>query len=303
MAQQVVEQLLEVKKTIERAQILQITIDNLENNNLRLIERSIQKHTEEFQSIKKKLSETDNYLNLLDKRITEGNYYPGCLSRLFAFSGLVVGGIIGTSIFPIVGSIIGGILGVILFSKVDDLIQKILNFILPKKIKEKRLKNKVLQGQIRLSKEIENAENKKKYYDKEMSTLLKEASKLSQDKKEILFKIDTLNKELLSIEKPVLLSLEYCEPSIIDCLVQFIESGRADTLKEALNLYEDQLHKEVMIKLQEEQIKLGQKLTEQQEKMLKQQIRQSKQLRYANTLHTINTVRHWSKEGEIRFKK
>ncbi len=86
---------------------------------------------------------------------------------------------------------------------------------------------------------------------------------LNRQKEQIIYK-QNLERELLAIEKPRGLGVECCEPVIIDRLIQLIKSGQADSVKEALNLYEEEIHKEVMIALQEEQIRLGQQLTVQQ---------------------------------------
>ena len=276
MQHPVILQLEGIKKTINRAQVLQDTIDNLEGKRLPDLEKKIQTAQSQLTNLEKNLEE-------FRKKLKDGETDAGCLSTAFVFLGLILGGIIGTAIFPIIGSVLGAIIGFFICALIATIIDTLLNGIFPKREEKQKAR-----GAVEWAKNISELEEKKRETNKELFPLL-------QDKKQICIQLPHLKKELLSLDKPKGLSLEYCDLAIIDSLIRFLEVGRADTLKEALNLYEDELHKEMMIKLQEEQIRLGQKLTAQQEQALKQQVRQSKQLRYSNVLNTVNTIRHWSK--------
>lgn len=97
----------------------------------------------------------------------------------------------------------------------------------------------------------------------------------------------------------------------MDAVVFFLtalHNMRADNLKEAINLYEEELHKRQMLDLQQQEmdllkksIKLSQAQLKTQEQMAKSQAeiqrraeKLSKQVRFGNVFHVVNTVRHWN---------
>lgn len=289
MKQQVISQLLEVKQRIERAQVLQLDIDHLYNE-------SLPKKEKEIKDIQRKIQSIEEALVNIQNKIDNGYRPIGCTAMLFIFLGVVIGLIIGTEVLPVVGTIIGALIGGFLCNIITKIMRKfvdsILMLILTEKAKNKRkqkIKEEILEERESLIKQKE-----KKEIEKEQ--LIQEQAKVTNEKNELITKMNNLNTILSTIEKPTFLSVDYCEIPIIEELINFLESGRADTLKEALNLFEDQLHKDAMLELQRQQVELTHKTTEQQQEILRQQIKQSKQLRYGNTLHTINTVRHWSKK-------
>ncbi len=297
-------ELEKIKKDILRASELQGIVDELTKKILEPIETKIKENEKQIKlkndaiiKNEKSLAEQTELLNSLRRGELNSN-----LSSNFGCIGIFLGGIIGTSIFPIIGTIVGGIIGSLVFKIIAKIISWILRLITPKKIKARKKEEKIKKKKVSTHRIIKQLYEQGEKYNSEKIELTKKNAELYKEKNSAISKIAPFNDELLAIKPPQSLGIDYCELYIINDLIDLVKSGRADTIKEALNLYEDELHREIMLKLQEEQLRVGKQLTEQQAQLLKQQIKQSKQLRYSNTLNTVNTVRHWSKTKKVHVK-
>ncbi len=87
------------------------------------------------------------------------------------------------------------------------------------------------------------------------------------------------------------LTAAYCKLHTVECLMKLLESGRANTLKDALNLYEDILHKARMEELQQQQLLIGQDILKNQD-LQKKYAQQTVQSAYlTNGLIVLNYLK------------
>ena len=89
-------------------------------------------------------------------------------------------------------------------------------------------------------------------YNSKLQEGYKDLSSIRYGIKELTDKINECEEELLNRSK-YLLTREYWP--VANQLLYFIDSGRADTLKEALNLYEDLRHKQELTRIMNEVLK------------------------------------------------
>lgn len=115
---------------------------------------------------------------------------------------------------------------------------------------------------------------------------------------------------------------DYSTIDAVEFFIAALENQRADTLKEAINLYEDQLHRdslmqtqEKIIELSQQSVDLSQEIAQNQKKQIRYQQKQirnqeklvssnraimqktkkiSKQVRFSNAMGLVNTVKHWN---------
>ena len=71
-------------------------------------------------------------------------------------------------------------------------------------------------------------------------------------------------------------------------LLEVLQTGRADSAKEAYNLYEEELHREKMQEMQEEQLDYARQTLHEQKNQTKVQQRISRQISYGNYINTKN---------------
>jgi len=71
-------------------------------------------------------------------------------------------------------------------------------------------------------------------------------------------------------------------------LLEVLQTGRADSSKEAYNLYEEELHREKIQEMQEEQLDYARETLREQQNQTKVQKRISRQVSYGNYINTKN---------------
>ena len=100
---------------------------------------------------------------------------------------------------------------------------------------------------------------------------------------------------------------DYTTIDAVSFFLLALKNQRADSLKEAINLYEIEQHNQMMLNMQENEmalltqnIEISMQQLQQQEQIIKNQnfqIKQgqklSKQVRFGNAVDIINTVKHW----------
>lgn len=101
---------------------------------------------------------------------------------------------------------------------------------------------------------------------------------------------------------------DYATMDAVLYFLSVLKNMRADNLKEAINLYEEELHKRKMLNYQQQEmdllvtsIQLSQAQLETQAQIAKSQAdiqkraeKLSKQVRFGNVFQVVNTVRHWN---------
>ena len=154
------------------------------------------------------------------------------------FIGAVIGFIVGIIILSYIGSIIGFIVGAFIGSIINT---------------KKNDAKYEAQAQ--------------KYYDENYP-------KVETKKNEIIEIAKTFFTSQAFCEAQELIPSDYFDTGSIDYLIKLVENRRADTLKEAINLYEDYLHKNCIEEIQRQQLVAAQESANAQKeasKALKQQ--------------------------------
>lgn len=107
---------------------------------------------------------------------------------------------------------------------------------------------------------------------------------------------------------------DYATYDAVSFFIVALRNERADTLKEAINLYEEELHRRALVDMHQQELILDQQqialqqaiLTNQQEStqiqqnLLKKTEKISRQVRFSNAIGIINTVKLWG--GRIKTK-
>ena len=109
----------------------------------------------------------------------------------------------------------------------------------------------------------------------------------------------------------------------VEFFIVVLQNQRADTLKEAINLYEEHLHREELMQAQETIIELSHRNLEQGQEMIRNQQQQlqnqqkqlqteaailqktkkiSRQARFSNAIGVLNTAKHWNDVKKIKKK-
>lgn len=149
----------------------------------------------------------------------------------------------------------------------------------------------------------------KKYYDMNMPIAEKNIT-VAKNELATVCSMDKAQRMTALIPK------DYASVTVMEFLIKAIENKRADSIKEAINLYEDHLHKQRLQEIQLEHLELSKQSNEIQEKHLeateglkelqarnleaqKDQLSQTKKLKHAtqfgNVVDIINNVHHWKK--------
>lgn len=88
---------------------------------------------------------------------------------------------------------------------------------------------------------------------------------------------------------------EYSNLETLDFFIHALEIGRASSKKELINLYEEELHRRRLeetqnkiLNVQKEQLEISNKTANELSKMSKKQRKISRQVRYGNTIDTLN---------------
>ena len=133
-----------------------------------------------------------------------------------------------------------------------------------------------------------NGSINEEYYNQKISPIEKE---LKQQEKVILAFMNSVKMKNLSDVIPQ----KYLNLKAVLFLLEVLQTGRADSPKEAYNLYEEELHRERMQELQEEQLGYARETlheqknqTEIQKKQYEVQKRISRQVSYGNYINTKN---------------
>lgn len=132
------------------------------------------------------------------------------------------------------------------------------------------------------------------YYSEHMPSIIEEES-------EMLTRLHEIQKSSEWLEMEKIIPKDYQNIQALECIVKYIKNHRAETLKEAFNLYEDESHKLKTLHMQEEQIELVNRSLEKQtehialsEEILSEQKRQGrvqkKQLNHARFQTVANAV-------------
>lgn len=107
---------------------------------------------------------------------------------------------------------------------------------------------------------------------------------------------------------------DYATYDAVSFFIIALRNGRADTLKEVINLYENELHKRALIDMHQQEIALEQQQialqnallsgqqenTQIQKELLKRNEKISRQVRFSNAIGIMNTVKLWG--GKVRTK-
>lgn len=135
-----------------------------------------------------------------------------------------------------------------------------------------------------------------RYYKENVAPLLKKSEGLVK-------RLESLWNSDASIEAQKLIPPDYYSISAVNWLIKTIENRRADTFKEAINLYEDMLHKERVENMHEQNIALSKEhllIAKKQEEYSQKTMEHSKSIaksaKYGNVLNTLNTIKHWNKK-------
>ena len=90
----------------------------------------------------------------------------------------------------------------------------------------------------------------------------------------------------------------YLLPTCIRSIIDYVESRRADTLKEALNLYEEEIHRRKMETMQEQIVESTRKASEEANKQtalfadLQQELRSTKKaVKTGNAINLLNFLK------------
>lgn len=118
---------------------------------------------------------------------------------------------------------------------------------------------------------------------------------------------------------------DYCNLDAVSCFISYLENKRADTFKEAINVYEDEKHKSEMREMQkismnklnhqanmiheqskmmvmsiEQQAKWQQENAARQERMIANSQKINEEIRFGNAVSVINLVDRWEQEGRLK---
>lgn len=154
---------------------------------------------------------------------------------------------------------------------------------------------------------LPNNKKKKQKAQEYLETELPKQQKIIQQKKDELEALVNSEQAAILVET---IPEDYASVDAVSSFILYIKNQRADSLKEAINLYEEELHRQQMIEMQQEQlatletsVQLSQAQYAAQQQMLAGQKallnktrKISKQVRFSNAMGIINTVRHWNKK-------
>lgn len=111
---------------------------------------------------------------------------------------------------------------------------------------------------------------------------------------------------------------DYCNLDAISSFITYLENKRADTFKEAINVYEDEKHKSKMQEMQqvsvdklntqskmmamsiEQQAQWQKENAQRQERMIANSQKINEEIRFGNAVSVINLVDRWEQEGRLK---
>ncbi|NMA67033.1 MAG: hypothetical protein GX957_12500 [Clostridiaceae bacterium] len=178
-------------------------------------------------------------------------------SGFITYLGTIISAVLGISMFKFIGLIVGTVAGWFVFAIIDSMVNG--------------------------SKNAEKAQN---YYNENYPPM--------ENKKN-----ETLNKAKRFFYSPEfteareVIPNDYFDSISAEYLVKVVENKRADSIKEALNLYEEYLYRSRMEEMQRQQVEASQEAAKAQQeiaKAAKEQVRTSKQIA-RNTRATTRAVR------------
>ena len=126
-----------------------------------------------------------------------------------------------------------------------------------------------------------NGRINEEYYNQKILPIKKE---LNQQEKVILAFMNSDEMKNLSDVIPQ----KYLNLKAVLFLLEVLQTGRADSAKEAYNLYEEELHREKIQDMQEEQLDYARETLREQQNQTKVQKRISRQVSYGNYINTKN---------------
>ena len=126
-----------------------------------------------------------------------------------------------------------------------------------------------------------NGRINEEYYNQKILPIKKE---LNQQEKVILAFMNSDEMKNLSDVIPQ----KYLNLKAVLFLLEVLQKGRADSAKEAYNLYEEELHREKIQEMQEEQLDYARETLREQQNQTKVQKRISRQVSYGNYINTKN---------------
>lgn len=126
-----------------------------------------------------------------------------------------------------------------------------------------------------------NGRINEEYYNQKILPIKKE---LNQQEKVILAFMNSDEMKNLSDVIPQ----KYLNLKAVLFLLEVLQTGRADSAKEAYNLYEEELHREKIQEMQEEQLDYARETLREQQNQTKVQKRISRQVSYENYINTKN---------------
>lgn len=126
-----------------------------------------------------------------------------------------------------------------------------------------------------------NGRINEEYYNQKILPIKKE---LNQQEKVILAFMNSDEMKNLSDVIPQ----KYLNLKAVLFLLDVLQTGRADSAKEAYNLYEEELHREKIQEMQEEQLDYARETLREQQNQTKVQKRISRQVSYGNYINTKN---------------
>lgn len=208
------------------------------------------------------------------------------------------------SIFPIIGNIVMFIIGFILQAAfICKFTFKKRRSTIPDKYREKHIE------------EFSATSADVEKFNREHTKYLNEMTKKSELLQSFLRSKDY--QDILTY-----LSDKYISSSIVNWMIEALESQRADSLKEVINLYEDELHKGRLEDMQKQQIAMqarqmaatvqqfevaqktaeyarqtadeSEKATNYAKQTAANTKKAAKSARYGNVVNTVNTIHHWN---------
>jgi uncharacterized membrane protein len=126
-----------------------------------------------------------------------------------------------------------------------------------------------------------NGRINEEYYNQKILPIKKE---LNQQEKVILAFMNSDEMKNLSDVIPQ----KYLNLKAVLFLLEVLQTGRADSAKEAYNLYEEELHREKIQEMQEEKLDYARETLREQQNQTKVQKRISRQVSYGNYINTKN---------------
>lgn len=134
------------------------------------------------------------------------------------------------------------------------------------------------------------------YIENNMPPIEQKLAELSEEK-DAIWGTDAASRMLELIPE------DYRSPNAVQYFLKAIQNQRADTLKEAINLFEEYRHQQRMENLQQTQINIANqnlKVQEQTRDATRDAAYYSKKAaksaKFGNTLNVVNTVHHWKKK-------